>query len=87
MTGLVILEAAFGGVGADSGIVSVTQQFFGPPGMGVVIFDAVRTQDTPMIVGSLLVVGVLTVLVRTSLDVAHAALDPRIRLHGEDDGR
>jgi ABC-type dipeptide/oligopeptide/nickel transport system permease component len=55
--------------------------------MGVVIFDAVRTQDTPMIVGSLLVVGVLTVLVRTSLDVAHAALDPRIRLHGEDDGR
>jgi peptide/nickel transport system permease protein len=87
MTGLVILEAAFGGVGADSGIVSVTQQFFGPPGMGVVIFEAVRTQDTPMIVGSLLVVGVLTVLVRTSLDVAHAALDPRIRLHGEDDGR
>lgn len=87
MTGLVILEAAFGGVGADSGIVSVTQQFFGPPGMGVIIFDAVRTQDTPMIVGSLLVVGVLTVLVRTSLDVAHAALDPRIRLHGDDDGR
>ncbi|HJQ77905.1 MAG TPA: ABC transporter permease [Acidimicrobiia bacterium] len=86
MTGLVILEAVFGGVGASSGFVSVTQEFFGPPGMGVVIFDAVRTQDTPMIVGSLLVVGVLTVLLRVALDVAHAALDPRIRLHGAFDG-
>lgn len=87
MTGLVILEAVFGGVGASSGFVSITQQFFGRPGMGVVIFDAVRTQDTPMIVGSMLVVGVLTLLLRVALDFAHAALDPRIRLHrgGDDD--
>lgn len=86
MTGLVILEAVFGGVGASSGFVSVTQQFFGPPGMGVLIFDAVRTQDTPMIVGSLLVVGFLTVLLRVALDVAHATLDPRIRFNGAGDG-
>lgn len=85
MTGLVILEAVFGGVGASSGFVSITQQFFGRPGMGVVIFDAVRTQDTPMIVGSMLVVGVLTLLLRVALDFAHAALDPRIRLHGGGD--
>lgn len=79
LTGLVILEAVFGGVGAGSGFVGITRQIFGPPGMGVLIFDAVRTQDTPLIVGSLLVVGVLTLLLRIGLDVAHAALDPRIR--------
>ena len=77
LTGLVILEAVFGGVGA--GTIGVTQQIFGPPGMGVLIFDAVRTQDTPLIVGSLLFVGIITLLLRIALDVAHAALDPRIR--------
>jgi len=82
LTGLVILEAVFGGVGAGSGFGSVTQQIFGPPGMGVLIFDAVRTQDTPLIVGSLLVVGAVTLLFRIALDVAHAALDPRIRFGG-----
>jgi peptide/nickel transport system permease protein len=51
--------------------------------MGVLVFDAVRTQDTPLIVGSLLVVGAITLLVRIALDVAHAALDPRIRFDGE----
>ena len=82
LTGLVILEAVFGGVGA--GTIGVTQQIFGPPGMGVLIFDAVRTQDTPLIVGSLLFVGIITLLLRIALDVAHAALDPRIRF-GEGD--
>lgn len=86
LTGLVILEAVFGGVGAGSGFVSVTQQITAPPGMGVLIFDAVRTQDTPLIVGSLLVVGVITLLLRIALDVAHAALDPRIRFDGDEDG-
>lgn len=84
-TGLVILEAVFGGVGAGSGFGSVTQQFFGPPGMGVLVFDAVRTQDTPLIVGSLVVIGGVTLLVRIVLDVAHAALDPRIRFDGTTD--
>ena len=85
LTGLVILEAVFGGVGAGSGFGSITQQVFGPPGMGVLIFDAVRTQDTPLIVGSLLVIGAVTLLFRIGLDVAHAALDPRIRFDGSAD--
>lgn len=84
LTGLVILEAVFGGVGASSGFARVTQQVSSPPGMGVLIFDSVRTQDTPTIVGSMLIVGIITLLVRIALDLAHAALDPRIRFDGED---
>lgn len=77
LTGLVILEAVFAGAGI-AGTVPFLQRFEGPRGLGAVLFDAVRLQDTPMIVGGLLVVGVLTLLLRTALDVAHAALDPRI---------
>lgn len=79
LTGLVILEAVFAGVGASSGFLSILERIHGQPGLGTLIFNAVRTQDTPVIVGSLAVVGVLTLLLRIALDVIQAALDPRIR--------
>lgn len=78
MTGLVILEAVFSGVAA-AGSISILERIHGPPGLGTMIFNAVRIQDTPAIVGGLLVVGAVTLLLRIALDVAHAALDPRIR--------
>lgn len=81
LTGLVILEAVFAGVGG--GFISVLERIHGQPGLGTLIFNAVRTQNTPVIVGSLVVVGVLTLLLRISLDITHAALDPRIRFHKE----
>ena len=77
LTGLVILEAVFAGAGI-AGTVPFLQRFDGPRGLGAVLFDAVRLQDTPMVVGGLVVVGVLTLILRIVLDVAHAALDPRI---------
>lgn len=77
LTGLVILEAVFSGAGIASA-VPFLQRFAGPNGLGSVLFDSVRVQDTPMIMGALLVVGVITLLLRIGLDVAHAALDPRI---------
>jgi peptide/nickel transport system permease protein len=80
LTGLVILEAVFSGVGV-AGTVNPLQRFGGPVGLGTVIFSALRLQDTPLVVGSLLVVGLITLLTRLALDVAHATLDPRIRVH------
>lgn len=77
LTGLVILEAVFAGAGI-AGAVPFLQRFEGLRGLGAVLFDAVRLQDTPMIVGGLLVVGAITLVLRVALDVAHAALDPRI---------
>jgi peptide/nickel transport system permease protein len=83
LTGLVILEAVFAGVGASSGFLNVLERIQGQPGLGTLIFNAVRVQNTPVIVGSLVVVGVLTLLLRTSLDITHAVLDPRIRFGQE----
>ncbi len=59
--------------------LAILEAVFGGVGLGTLIFDAVAIQDTPVIVGSLLVVGVLTLILRIILDVLHAALDPRIR--------
>ncbi len=67
LTGLVILEYMFG-VGS---------------GMGSLIFEAINDQDTPLIVGAMAVVGVMTLGLRLVLEVAIAALDPRVRLIGD----
>lgn len=82
LTGLIILEAVF--AGADVAGVGFLQRFSGPSGLGSLLFRAVRTQDTFLVVGALLVIGVLTLMLRIGLDLAHAALDPRIRFGEED---
>lgn len=80
-TGLVILESVFAGTG--SGAIGYRPGH----GMGSLLFDAVRLQDTAVVIGGLLVVGVITLLLRIALDVTHAALDPRIHFGGEPDVR
>ncbi|MBT8164707.1 MAG: ABC transporter permease [Acidimicrobiia bacterium] len=64
LTGLVILEYVFAVQG----------------GLGNLIFFAINVQDTPLIVGAMVIVGVVTLVLRLALEVAIAALDPRVRL-------
>lgn len=52
------------------------------PGVGDYLFRAVENQDMPTIMSSLFVVGVITILVRISLDVLQYLLDPRLRRPG-----
>jgi peptide/nickel transport system permease protein len=65
LTGLVILEFMFGVQG----------------GLGNLIFRAINLQDTPLIVGAMAIVGVMTLMLRLALEVAIAVLDPRVRLN------
>lgn len=76
LTGLIILEEVFAGAGASVGVLFRVRA---PEGLGVLLFDAVRTQDQYLIVGAMLMIGVLTLTLRIVLDVLHATLDPRIR--------
>jgi peptide/nickel transport system permease protein len=64
LTGLVILEYMFGVQG----------------GLGNLIFIAINLQDTPLIVGAMVIVGAMTLVLRLALEVAIAVLDPRVRL-------
>jgi len=58
----------------------ILESIFGVWGLGTLIFEALRLQDTPLVAGSLLLVGVMTVVLRVLLDIAQALLDPRIRM-------
>ena len=88
LTGLVILEVVFGQSHQSSGLpISPTlMRFSAPAGLGTVLFGGLTSQDTPLLLGSLLIVGVFTLLIRIVLDVVHAALDPRIRFSGDSVG-
>lgn len=68
---LVIVESAFRSNGADYNV--------GFPGLSAGVFGALGANDIRLALGALLVVGVITVVARLILDLAHAALDPRYR--------
>ena len=88
LTGLVILEVVFGQSHQSSGLpISPTlMRFSAPAGLGTVLFGGLTSQDTPLLLGSLLIVGVFTLLIRIVLGVVHAAIDPRIRFSGDSVG-
>jgi peptide/nickel transport system permease protein len=62
-----------------SGLAILETVFRVPGGLGALIFSAIRNQDTAVVVGALVVVGVLSLGARLVVDVLHAVLDPRIR--------
>jgi peptide/nickel transport system permease protein len=68
-----------------TGLVILEFMFEVPGGMGNLIFQAINRQDTPLIVGAMAMVGLVTLALRLILEVSIAALDPRIRLTGQGD--
>ena len=50
-----------------------------PPGLGLLMTNAVAARDYPLILGSVLVVAVLVVVANLAVDLLYGALDPRIR--------
>lgn len=52
---------------------------FSWPGIGRLIFDAVRNQDFPILQGSFLLIAVTVIIANLLSDMAYLALDPRVR--------
>lgn len=78
-TVLTVLGLQLGGL--ISGAV-VTEQIFVIPGFGKLTVDAVLTRNYPVIQAVVLVTVLGYVLVNLLVDIAYAALNPRIRLAG-----
>jgi peptide/nickel transport system permease protein len=57
----------------------ITEQVFNYPGAGLLFFNAAQTQDYPVLLGVVLVVGAATVVGSLLADIAYAVLDPRVR--------
>lgn len=64
------------------GGVVVIEAVFGWPGVGLQAFNAIRNQDTPMVMGTVLFGSISVVFINLFVDLLYAALDPRVRLIG-----
>jgi peptide/nickel transport system permease protein len=62
------------------GGVVVIEAVFGWPGIGLQAWTAIRNQDTPMIMGTVLFASIAVVFLNLLVDILYIALDPRVRL-------
>ncbi|OAG28303.1 ABC transporter permease [Thermodesulfatator autotrophicus] len=58
----------------------IFESIFSIPGVGQLMWQAVMARDYPVIMGSLVIVSVLTLLGNLLADICYALADPRIRL-------
>jgi peptide/nickel transport system permease protein len=58
----------------------VTESIFAWPGMGKLLIDAINLVDRPLVVAYILLVVVVFALINLAVDIAYAALDPRVRI-------
>ncbi|HTI22354.1 MAG TPA: ABC transporter permease [Kutzneria sp.] len=58
----------------------ITEFVFNYPGIGLLAFNAATSQDYPVMLGVVVVVGAATVIGSLLADVGHALLDPRVRV-------
>lgn len=65
-----------------TGLAILESVFEVPGGLGNLVFWSMRNQDTPVVVGTMVVVGAMSLVARLVLDIAYAVIDPRIRYSG-----
>lgn len=58
----------------------IVESLFGIPGIGGVLIGAIEVRDYPVILGSVMFFAVILVVVNLVVDIAYAAVDPRVRL-------
>jgi peptide/nickel transport system permease protein len=71
-------------IGTLLGGVIVTETIFGLPGLGHLAINAIGHQDLPTIIGLVLLGSAFVVVANLAVDVAYAALDPRVRTDDRD---
>ncbi|GAA4522425.1 ABC transporter permease [Chelativorans composti] len=68
-------------LGSTLAFALVTETIFNWPGLGKLIVDSIMSLDRPVMVAYLMLVSALFVFINLCVDLAYAALDPRLR-HG-----
>lgn len=58
----------------------ITEAIFNWPGVGLELFNAIQRQDNPVVLGAVAWAVAAFVVVSLVVDVAYAALDPRVRV-------
>jgi peptide/nickel transport system permease protein len=66
-------------IGGLLGGAIVTERVFGLPGLGATTVQAITNNDLPVIQGVVLFAAFFVVVANLLVDIAYAALDPRVR--------
>jgi peptide/nickel transport system permease protein len=74
-------------IGVAFGGAVFIEAIFQLPGMGQLRVLSLQSADLPTILGIVLVVTSAVVLANLIVDIAYPLVDPRVRLHGKDEGR
>lgn len=69
-------------LGSTLAFAVVTETIYSWPGLGKLIIDSVTALDRPVMVAYLMLVALLFIIINLSVDLAYAALDPRLRQRG-----
>jgi peptide/nickel transport system permease protein len=69
-------------IGYLVGGLVVVETLFNYQGIGLLIFNAAKTKDYPMLSAGVLVIGIIYLVVTLAADILIAFLNPRIRLGG-----
>ncbi len=65
--------------GSTLAFAVVTETIFSWPGVGKLIIDSISTLDRPVMVAYLMLVAFFFIAINFTVDIAYAALDPRLR--------
>ncbi len=74
----VVTSLVYGLIFAIDGSV-IIEGVFSWPGTGMTLLQAVHSEDLPLVMGSMLFIGLLSLLAHMIVDVLYVYLDPRIR--------
>ncbi len=66
-------------MGTNLGGAVLTETVFAMPGLGRLIVDSIKNQDTPLVLGGLITFAVFFSLVNLVVDILYAFIDPRIK--------
>src|SRR5438105_10006414 len=61
-------------------VTIVVETVFAWPGVGRLLYEGIAFRDFPVVQGTVLMLGAMTVIVNLVVDVLYAVIDPRIRL-------
>ena len=64
-----------------------TESVFAWPGLGRYLLDGVKSKDTPVILGCVIVISIMTSLVNLVTDIIYAFVDPRIKAQYKSGGK
>jgi len=67
-------------LGAVLGGAVLLEVVFSLPGLGLLAYSSIQTQDFPVVMGVTLIAAFFIVVANIVVDVLYAAVDPRVRL-------